>query len=173
MQKRTVYYKERPLDDFHFYNGMILDKVRIVQYPTYFEGGTTVSLLYDKINHDRLIPASERNDGIVFKKDLKISLIKGTTDGIFKDNFYNFISCVSGCLFLNVTNMIPNTENYKKSETFILSNQSSIQVMIPPLYEFAYKALEDSIVIDKLAYESEETFSQQKLELDTIKIDWP
>ena len=69
--------------------------------------------------------------------------------------------------------MIPNTENYKESETFILSNQSSIQVMIPPFYGFAYKALEDSILIDKLAYKSEEMFSQKKLELDSIKIQWP
>ena len=173
MRNRTVYYKERPLDDFHFYNGQILDKVQVVQHATYFEGGTTINLTYDINNHDRLIPSSERNNGILFKKDLKISLIKVTTDGIFVDNFYNLISCVSGCLFLSVTNMIPNTENYKESETFILSNQSSIQVMIPPFYGFAYKALEDSILIDKLAYKSEEMFSQEKLELDSIKIQWP
>ena len=51
MKKKTVYYKERPLDDYHFYNGQILDKVRVIQYPTYFEGGTNMSYTYDSINH--------------------------------------------------------------------------------------------------------------------------
>lgn len=173
MKKKTVYYKERPLDDYHFYNGQILDKVRVIQYPTYFEGGTNMSYTYDSINHGKLIPAKERNDGISFNKDLRISLIKGTIDGVFLDNFYNLISCVSGNLFLNVTNMKTGTENYRESESFILSNHSSIQVLIPPLYGFAYKALEDSIVIDKLAYNPHEQLSQKKVQLDTIKIEWP
>lgn len=173
MQKRTVYYKERPLDDYHFYNGTILDKVRVVQYPSYFEGGTSITQIYDSFNHDKLIPATERTDGITFKKDLKISIKKGTKDGIFFDSCYNFLTCISGYVFLSATNMLQGSENYLKSESFIISTENPIQVLIPPFYGFAYKALEDSILIDKLAYKSENTLIQEKLHINKIEIDWP
>jgi hypothetical protein len=173
MQKRTVYYKERPLDDYHFYNGKILDKVRVVQYPSYFEGGTNLTLTYDYFSHDKLIPATERTDGISFKKDLKVFVKKDIKDGIFFDNFYNLITCLKGYLFLNVTCLDANSESYKKSESFILCDENPIQVLIPPFYGFAFQALEDSIILDKLAYKSEETFVQKTLDINSIKIDWP
>jgi len=173
MRNRTVYYKERPLDDYHFYNGKLFDKVRIVQYPSYFEGGSKTTLSYDSFNHNKLIPATEQTDGISFKKDLVVDLKKNTIDGIFLDNFYNLIYCVKGYLFLNVTNMTPGTNNYLESESFILSPESSIQVLIPPFYGFSYKSLSDSIIIDKLAFKSEETFLQKKIDINQIKIEWP
>jgi len=173
MQKRTVYYKERPLDDYHFYNGTILDKVRVVQYPSYFEGGSAITQIYDSFNHDKLIPATERTDGIIFKKDLKISIKKGTKDGIFFDSCYNFLTCISGYVFLSITNMLQGSKDYLKSESFIISTENPIQVLIPPFYGFAYKALEDSILIDKLAYKSESTLIQEKLYINKIEIEWP
>lgn len=173
MQKRTVYYKERPLDDYHFYNGKILDKIRVVQYPSYFEAGTSISQVYDSLNHDKLIPASERNDGIIFKRDLKIAIKKGTRDGIFFDSCYNFITCISGYVFINVTNMIQGTENYLKSESFVISTDNPIQILIPPFYGFSYKALEDTVMFDKIAFKSEDTLIQKKIDIDKIKIEWP
>ena len=36
-----------------------------------------------------------------------------------------------------------------------------------------YKSLEDSILIDKLAYKSENTLIQEKVDINKIKIEWP
>jgi len=173
MKNRTIYYKERPIDDYHFYNGTILNRVKVVQYAVTFEGGYSTSAIYDIDNHDKIIPPNERNDGILFKKDLKISLKNNTKDGIFFDNFYNFITCIHGYVFLSVIDLIESSNTYMKEESFILSTENPIQVLIPPFHGFVYKALEDSILIDKLAYKSIDTISQNKLQLDNIKINWP
>jgi hypothetical protein len=121
MKKRTVYYKDRPLDDYHFYDGKVLPKVKVVQYPTFFEGGSSISFTYDSFNHDKLIPATERTDNIIFRKDLKISIKRGIKDGVFFDSCYNFVTCLKGYIFLSVTNLMKGTDTYNFSESFILS----------------------------------------------------
>lgn len=173
MRNRTVYYKERPLDDYHFYNGTILEKVRVIEMPVYFEGGQNMSMVYDEFNHDRLISSTERNDGISFKKDLRVFIKKDTKDGMFFDNFYNLLTCINGYLFLNVTCLVQSSDDYKKTESFILSDKNPIQVLIPPFYGFVYQAIEDSIIIDKLAYKDQETFHQERLDINKFNIEWP
>jgi len=173
MKKRTVYYKDRPLDDYHFYDGKVLPKVKVVQYPTFFEGGSSISFTYDSFNHDKLITATERTDNIIFRKDLKISIKRGIKDGVFFDSCYNFVTCLKGYIFLSVTNLMKGTDTYNFSESFILSDENPIQVLIPPFYGFAYQSLEDSIILDKMAYKSEQSLIQEKIDINKLDIEWP
>jgi dTDP-4-dehydrorhamnose 3,5-epimerase-like enzyme len=173
MRGTTTYYKKRALDDYHLYSSEVLPAVKIIEKPIYYEGGSTISYLYDSENLDRIIPANERNDGIIFKKDLQISVVGGTKDGIYYDNFYNLISCISGRIYLSVINILNPTPNVDNFDDFILTSENGIQVLVPPFYGFSFYSFTDSIIIDKMAYKSYDTVKQQKLNIDTHNINWP
>lgn len=173
MRGTTTYYKKRALDDYHLYSSEILPAVKIIEKPIYYEGGSTISYLYDSENLDRIIPANERNDGIIFKKDLQITTIAGIKDGIYCDNFYNLISCISGRLYLSVINLLNPTPNSDNSDDFILTSENGLQVLVPPFYGFSYYSFTNSIIIDKMAYKSYDTIKQQKIDITKHKINWP
>lgn len=173
MRGKTTYYKKRPLDDYHLYKSDVLPNITIIEKPIYYEGGSTISYLYDSENLDRIIPANERNDGIFFKKDLQISVVAGIKDGVYYDNFYNLISCVSGRIYLSVVNILNPSDNHENYDSFVLTPDNGIQVLVPPFYGFAYYSFTDSIIIDKMAYKSYDTIKQQKFNIDSYKIKWP
>ena len=173
MRGTTTYYKKRALDDYHLYSSEVLPAVKIIEKPIYYEGGSTISYLYDSENLDRIIPANERNDGIIFKKDLQITTVAGIKDGIYYDNFYNLISCISGRIYLSVINTLNPITGQDNSDDFILTSENGIQILIPPFYGFSYYSFTDSIIIDKMAYKSYDVIKQQKLDIDKYKINWP
>ena len=76
-------------------------------------------------------------------------------------------------MFLSVTCLNQGSEDYKKTESFILSDKNPIQVLIPPYYGFSYQAIEDSIIIDKLGYKDDKSFYQEKLDISNFNIEWP
>jgi hypothetical protein len=45
--------------------------------------------------------------------------------------------------------------------------------LIPPFYGFAYQSLEDSIILDKMAYKSEQSLIQEKIDINKLDIEWP
>lgn len=47
---------------------------------------------------------------------------------------WKLISCPFGKLFLAVVNYDPNSPHYCKSETFVLTPENRLQVLIPPLH---------------------------------------
>jgi len=80
---------------------------------------------------------------------------------------------LKGYIFLSVTNLMKGTDTYNFSESFILSDENPIQVLIPPFYGFAYQSLEDSIILDKMAYKSEQSLIQEKIDINKLDIEWP
>jgi len=66
---RSLFYKERSWNDFHFYNGSVLPQVKIVQPSIYHEISGSITTTYHSDYYDRLLPAAERNEGLSFKHD--------------------------------------------------------------------------------------------------------
>ena len=58
---RSIFYKERDWNDFHYYNGSVLNEVKVVQPSTYYEFRGSISTTYHSDYYDRLLPANERN----------------------------------------------------------------------------------------------------------------
>jgi len=93
---RSIFYKERDWDDFHFYNGSVLQDVRVIQPSVYHEYRGSISTTYHSDYYDRLLPAGERNEGLQFKHDRysksKIGVIlspETTTQVLVPPNFAN------------------------------------------------------------------------------------
>ena len=61
---RSIFYKERDWNDFHFYNGTTLPQVKVVQPSIYHEIRGSITTTYHSDYYDRLLPAAERNEGL-------------------------------------------------------------------------------------------------------------
>ena len=53
---RSIFYKERSWDDFHFYNGSVLPQVKIIQPSIYHEYRGMITTTYHSDFYDRLLP---------------------------------------------------------------------------------------------------------------------
>ena len=53
MKNRSIFYKERSWDDFHFYNGSVLPQVKIKQPSIYHEYGGMITTTYHADFYDR------------------------------------------------------------------------------------------------------------------------
>ena len=69
MKNRSIFYKERDWNDFHFYNSEVLGGVKIIQPSVYHELRGEISTTYHSDYYDRLLPAKERTEGLQFKHD--------------------------------------------------------------------------------------------------------
>ena len=70
---RSIYYKERSWNDFHFYSSEILSGgVKIIQPSVYHEQRGEISTTYHSEYYDRLIPLKEREKGVEFPDQEKI-----------------------------------------------------------------------------------------------------
>jgi len=69
MKNRSIFYKERSWDDFHFYNGSVLPQVKIVQPSIYHEYRGMITTTYHSDFYDKLLPANDRNEGLKFNHD--------------------------------------------------------------------------------------------------------
>ena len=156
-QGRSIFYKERDWNDFHFYNGSILPEVKIVQPSVYHEYRGSISTTYHSEYYDRLLPANERNDGLEFKHDRYSKSKLGVLRGLhYDEKTWKLVSCIHGKIYLVVLDMREQQPNYGKWESFIISPETTTQVLIPPMFANGHFVMEDdSIFTYKMAYKGE------------------
>ena len=157
MKNRSIFYKERSWDDFHFYNGSILPQVKIVQPSIYHEYRGMITTTYHSDFYDKLLPANDRNEGLKFNHDRysksKINVLRGLH---YDDKTWKLISCPHGKLYLVVVDLREKQPNYGKWESFIIGPETGTQVLIPPMFANGHYVMEnDSIFQYKLAYPGE------------------
>jgi dTDP-4-dehydrorhamnose 3,5-epimerase len=153
-KNRSIFYKERDWDDFHFYNGSILPDIKVVQPPSqyYFRGSK--GTIYHTDYYDRILPAQERNDGLKFRHDIIFNAKLGTLRGLSEDDVsYKLMTCIKGSVYLVVVDTRKHSTNFGKWEHFVVSPQTQTQILIPPYFAFGYYVMDDdSIVLQKMAY---------------------
>ena len=156
-QGRSIFYKERSWNDFHFYNGSILPEIKIVQPSVYHEYRGSISTTYHSEYYDRLLPAGERNDGLEFKHDRFSKSKLGVLRGLhYDEKTWKLVSCIHGKIYLVVLDVRPNSPTYGKWESFIISPETATQVLIPPMFANGHLVMDDnSIFTYKMAYKGE------------------
>lgn len=176
---KSLFYKDRKWNDFHYYNGSTLQEIKIVNPSTYYEYRGSISTLYHSDYYDRLLPALDRNNGVSFKHDRYSKSRKGVLRGLHWDNkTWKMVSCIHGKIYLVVVDVRPYSTTWGKWESFIISPETNIQVLIPPGFANGHYVMEDdSIFYYKLAYEGEfNDVGEQKTykwNNKKFKIDWP
>lgn len=176
---RSIFYKERDWNDFHYYNGSVLSEVKIVQPSTYYEFRGSISTTYHSDYYDRLLPANERNEGLQFKHDRFSKSKYGVLRGMhYDEKTWKLVSCPHGKIYLVVLDVRIHSTTYGKWESFILSPETGTQVLIPPMFANGHFVMEDnSMFFYKMAYQGEyndETAQKTIVFNDKrFKIDWP
>jgi dTDP-4-dehydrorhamnose 3,5-epimerase len=176
---RSIFYKERDWNDFHYYNGSVLHELKIVQPSVYHEFRGSISTTYHSDYYDRLLPANERNDGLQFKHDRYSKSKFGVLRGLhYDDKTWKLVSCIHGKIYLVVLDVRPLSTTYGKWESFIISPETSTQVLIPPMFANGHFVMEDdSIFSYKMAYKGEynDENAQKTIVFNNPKfnIDWP
>ena len=157
MKNRSIFYKERSWDDFHFYNGSILPQVKIVQPSIYHEYRGMITTTYHSDFYDKLLPASERNEGLKFNHDRYSKSKQNVLRGLhWDDKTWKLISCPHGKLYLVVLDLREKQPNYGKWESFIIGPETGTQVLIPPMFANGHYVMEDNSIFQyKLAYPGE------------------
>lgn len=157
MKNRSIFYKERSWDDFHFYNGSILPQIKVIQPSIYHEYRGMITTTYHSDYYDRLLPANDRNEGLKFNHDRysksKLNVLRGLH---YDDKTWKLISCPHGKLYLVVLDLREKQPNYGKWESFIIGPETGTQVLIPPMFANGHYVMEDNSIFQyKLAYPGE------------------
>jgi dTDP-4-dehydrorhamnose 3,5-epimerase len=154
---RSIFYKERPWNDFHYYNGSVLHEVKVVQPSVYHEYRGSISTTYHSDYYDRLLPANERNDGLEFKHDRYSKSKLGVLRGLhYDEKTWKLVSCLHGKIYLVVLDVREHSTTYGKWESFIISPETQTQVLIPPMFANGHYIMEDdSLFHYKMAYQGE------------------
>jgi len=157
MKNRSIFYKERSWDDFHFYNGSVLPQVKIIQPSIYHEYRGMITTTYHSDYYDRLLPANERNEGLKFNHDRYSKSKQNVLRGLhYDDKTWKLISCPHGKLYLVVLDLREKQPNYGKWESFIIGPETGTQVLIPPMFANGHYVMEDNSIFQyKLAYQGE------------------
>ena len=176
---RSIFYKQRDWDDFHFYHGSTLNEVKVVQPSVYHEQRGSISTTYHSDYYDRILPANDRNNGLKFKHDRFSKSKKNVLRGLhYDDKTWKLVSCLHGKIYVVVLDLRPKQDNYGKWESFILSPETATQVLIPPMFANGHYVFEDdSIFSYKMAYQGEfnDVDKQKTIKWNSTKfnIDWP
>jgi dTDP-4-dehydrorhamnose 3,5-epimerase len=177
--ERSIFYKERSWNDFHFYNGSVLPEVKIAQPSIYHEYRGSISTTYHSDYYDRLLPASERNKGLEFKHDRYSKSKMGVLRGLhYDEKTWKLVSCLHGKIYLVVLDMRPKQPNYGKWESFIISPETATQVLIPPMFANGHFVMEDNSIFHyKMAYEGEYNDENKQKTIvfndKRFNIEWP
>ena len=179
MKNRSIFYKERSWDDFHFYNGSVLPQVKIVQPSIYHEYRGMITTTYHSDYYDKLLPAQERNEGLKLNHDRfsksKLNVLRGLH---YDDKTWKLISCPHGKIYLVVLDVREKQPNFGKWESFILGPETGTQVLVPPGFANGHYIMEDNSIFQyKLAYTGEYVDENEQGTIfwndSRFKIDWP
>ena len=119
------------------------------------------------------------HNNIIFNHD-KFSLSKkNVLRGLHGDNkTWKLVSCVFGKIFLVVIDFNKKSKNFLKKQSWILSHDNNIQVLIPPNYANGHLCLSDQCLFHyKLSYKGSYYGSKKQFSLkwndSKLNIKWP
>lgn len=119
-----------------------LDGVLLIKPPTIFEDfrGTYVEIYNEKLYKDAGINVDFIQD------DISVSS-KHVLRGIHGDNeTWKLISCLHGKFYLVVLNWDEKSPQFGKWESFILSEQNHLQVLVPPKFGNGHLVLSEQAI---------------------------
>lgn len=177
-KKRSIFYKERDWDDFHFYNGSKINEIKIIETPINHDYRSDVSTVFHSTYFNRILPINERLNGLGFVHDklhnLEFSVLKGFYN---YENAYNLFSCFHGKIYLVVVDDREFSTNLNTWESFVLTPHNSLQVLIPPGFSFAFYSFDkNTILFQKLAYAESDEIKKSKYPIfkyNSLNIKWP
>lgn len=152
-------------------NKTLLDGVLLIEPPTIFQDfrGEYVETYNETIYKSHGI--SEK----FIQDDISVSH-KNVLRGIHGDEkTCKLISCLHGCFYLVVINNDPESEQYKKWQSFILSDSNRHQVLIPPKFGNGHLVLSDKAIFhykQTTEYDRKSQFTI-KWNSEAHKIEWP
>ena len=119
-----------------------LDRVLLIKPPTTFEDfrGTYVELYNDKIYNDAGINVKFIQDDISTSSRYVLRGIHGDSET------WKLISCLYGKFYLVVINNDKDSAQYKQWESFVLSDQNRLQVLIPPKFGNGHIVLSEQAI---------------------------
>jgi len=91
---------------------------------------------------------------------------------------WKLVSCPYGKFLLVVVNCLPNSKNYLKSKSWILSQENGLQILIPPNYANGHLCLSKKCLFHyKLSYKGNYADTNEQFSLKwndpKLKIKWP
>jgi len=119
-----------------------LDGVKIITPPTVFEDfrGTYVETYNDELYRTAGIDVDFVQD------DISVST-KDVLRGIHGDaETWKLISCLHGSFFLAVVNWDETSAEYGKWESFVLSDENRLQVLVPPKFGNGHLVLSETTI---------------------------
>lgn len=119
-----------------------LEKVKLITPPTNFEDfrGSYVELY----NHQLY---TEAGIDIEFVQDDISVSTKHVLRGIHGDSeTWKLISCLKGRFYMVVVNWDPQSPQYRQWESFVLSEQNRLQVLIPPKFGNGHLVMSDEAI---------------------------
>jgi len=151
----------------------------VIQPSVYYEQRVSISTTYHSDYYEKILPANDRNNGLRFKHDRFSKSKKNVLRGLhYDDKTWKLVSCLHGKIYLVVVDLREKQPNYGKWESFILSPETSTQVLIPPMFANGHYVFEDdSIFSYKMAYSGQfnDVDKQKTVKWNStnLNIDWP
>ena len=148
-----------------------LDGVLLIEPPTIFKDfrGEYVELYNEEIYREAGIDQDFIQDDIAFSKRHVLRGFHGD------QKTWKLISCLTGRLFLAVVNWDESAPQYMKSDTFELSDENRLQVLVPAKFGNAHLVLSDHAIFhykQTTLYERETQFTILWND-PRLDIDWP
>lgn len=129
--------------------------VKLITPPTVFEdfrGG-----FIETYNRD--LYRSHGIDIEFIQDDVSIST-KHVLRGIHGDSCtWKLVSCLHGKIYMIVINNNPDSLQYRKWQSFILSDKNNLQLLLPPSFGNGYVVLSDSAIF---SYKQSTNYSREK-----------
>lgn len=121
-----------------------LDGVVVIKPPTIFEDfrGTYVETYNEQIYQEAGILVKFVQDDISVSTQHVLRGIHGDQET------WKLISCLSGKFYLVVINWDPTSPQYKQWESFTLSEENRLQVLVPPKFGNGHLVLSDRAIFN-------------------------
>ena len=145
--------------------------MRNIEPPTIFKDfrGGYVELYNEELYHAAGIDQNFIQDDIAYSKYHVLRGFHGDA------KTWKLISCLTGTLFQAVVNWDEASPQYMKSDTFELSEDNRLQVLVPPKFGNAHLVLSDNAIFhykQTTLYERETQFTILWND-ERLDIDWP
>lgn len=123
-----------------------LKNVLLLTHECYEDHRGTYEELYNKEEFDKI--CKEHIDNIIeFKEDNIAVSSKHVLRGLHGDDrTWKYVTCLKGKYFINILCYDPNSLDYGKYQSFILSEQNKKQLLIPPWHGHGYVVMSDEAI---------------------------
>ena len=146
-------------------------KLKIITHPTVFNDhrGDYIETYNKKLFKSSNILNEFVSDCFIYSK-------KNVLRGIHGDSItWKLVSCMKGKFFIAIVNFDKNSKNYMKFDTFELSENSRIEILVPPLHGIGHLIISDFAIY----YYKQTSYYEDKDEFvfpwnsDKLNINWP